>query len=281
MRGGQSLGSPALPSTSTLSSRSPIRSSCFSGTTISTFVDAFRKADEVLFQAVKGISDLITQNGIVNVDFADVKTVMSNMGAALMGTGIAKGQNRARIAAEMAIASPLLDDISVDGATGVLLNIVGGPDLKMKEIQEAASLVQEQAHEDANIIFGASIDESVGDSVKVTVIATGFDVAERSAGLDASAGRPTTMPQSGSVVHSRLVGSTGLRHSDVVPAARRPQPAVEAHNREVAAGVRSASRPPPPAERAQFGGSPRAAQDTFPGLENDWDVPAFQRKVPR
>src|SRR5271170_1546837 len=146
-----------------------------------TFIDACRKADEVLFQAVKGISDLITQNGIVNVDFADVKTVMSQMGRALMGTGIAKGQNRARMAAEMAITSPLLDDISVDGATGVLINIVGGPDLKMKEIQEAASLVQEQAHEDANIIFGASIDETLGENVKVTVIATGFDAVERAA----------------------------------------------------------------------------------------------------
>ncbi len=144
-----------------------------------TFIDACRKADEVLYQAVKGISDLITQNGIVNVDFADVKTVMSNMGRALMGTGIAKGQNRARLAAEMAVASPLLDDISVEGATGVLINVVGGSDLKMREIQEAASLVQEQAHEDANIIFGASVDESLGENVKVTVIATGFDEAER------------------------------------------------------------------------------------------------------
>src|SRR3954470_20679277 len=157
-----------------------------------TFIDACRKADEVLFQAVKGISDLITQNGIVNVDFADVKTVMSQMGRALMGTGIAKGANRARMAAEMAVASPLLDDISVDGATGVLINIVGGPDLKMREIQEAASLVQEQAHEDANIIFGASIDEQLGENVKVTVIATGFDQAERLVGFEHSA--RTQMP---------------------------------------------------------------------------------------
>jgi cell division protein FtsZ len=140
-----------------------------------SFVDAFRKADEVLYQAIKGISDLITQSGIVNVDFADVKTVMSNMGRALMGTGCAKGQGRARLAAEMADHSPLLDDISVDGAMGVLINIVGGPDMKMKEIEEAASLVQEQAHEDANIIFGATIDENMGEMIKVTVIATGFD----------------------------------------------------------------------------------------------------------
>src|SRR3954471_17417456 len=157
-----------------------------------SFIDAFRKADEVLYQAVKGISDLITQNGIVNVDFADVKTVMASMGRALMGTGIAKGANRARLAAEMAVASPLLDDISVEGATGVLINIVGGSDLKMREIQEAASLVQEQAHEDANIIFGASIDEQLGDNVKVTVIATGFDQAERLVGFEHSA--RTQMP---------------------------------------------------------------------------------------
>src|SRR5215510_10699460 len=160
-----------------------------------SFIDAFRKADEVLFQAVKGISDLITQNGIVNVDFADVKTVMNSMGRALMGTGIAKGNNRARLAAEMAISSPLLDDISVDGATGVLINIVGGPDLKMREIQEAASLVQEQAHEDANIIFGATIDETLGEAIKVTVIATGFDqpVAEIPASLAAASSRPSSI----------------------------------------------------------------------------------------
>src|SRR5215470_6902538 len=159
-----------------------------------SFVEAFRKADEVLYQAIKGISDLITQSGIVNVDFADVKTVMSNMGRALMGTGIAKGQNRARVAAEMAVSSPLLDDISVDGATGVLINIVGGPDLKMREIQEAASLVQEQAHEDANIIFGATVDENMGEAIKVTVIATGFDqpVVEVPASLSAGASRPAS-----------------------------------------------------------------------------------------
>src|SRR5215468_7947956 len=120
---------------------------------------------------------------------------MNSMGRALMGTGIAKGQNRARLAAEMAVTSPLLDDISVEGATGVLINIVGGPDLKMKEIQEAASLVQEQAHEDANIIFGASIDETLGENVKVTVIATGFDMQERQEAMEMSAQRPTMAPQ--------------------------------------------------------------------------------------
>jgi cell division protein FtsZ len=139
-----------------------------------SFVEAFRKADEVLYQAVKGISDLITQSGMVNVDFADVRTVMSDMGRALMGTGCAKGEGRARLAAELAVTSPLLDDISVDGAMGVLINVVGGPDMKMREVSEAATLIQEQAHEDANIIFGATIDENMGDAIKVTVIATGF-----------------------------------------------------------------------------------------------------------
>jgi cell division protein FtsZ len=143
-----------------------------------SFVEAFRKADEVLYQAVKGISDLITQSGMVNVDFADVKTVMSSMGRALMGTGCAKGEGRARLAAELAVTSPLLDDISVDGATGVLINVVGGPDMRMREVSEAATLIQEQAHEDANIIFGATIDEAMGDAIKVTVIATGFDRAD-------------------------------------------------------------------------------------------------------
>src|SRR5260370_2683237 len=126
-----------------------------------TFIDACRKADEGLYQPVRGISDLITQNGNGNVDFAAVQTVMNHMGRALMGTGVAKGQNRARLAAETAVTSPLLDDISVEGATGVLINIVGGADLKLRGIQCAASLFQEQAHEDANVIFGASIDETM------------------------------------------------------------------------------------------------------------------------
>jgi len=245
-----------------------------------TFIDACRKADEVLYQAVKGISDLITQNGIVNVDFADVKTVMSNMGRALMGTGIAKGQNRARLAAEMSIASPLLDDISVDGATGVLINIVGGPDLKMREIQEAASLVQEQAHEDANIIFGASIDETLGENVKVTVIATGFDSQEREIGVESHSMRHSMAPQSMmSSAPPRSAGSSsGMRpqFDTAAMSSRRPpmhsqtMRAGEEQRRDVRAQAPS-SLPRP---------QPRTVtlQDAFPHLDNDWDVPAFQRK---
>ncbi|MBK8169995.1 MAG: cell division protein FtsZ [Sandaracinaceae bacterium] len=136
---------------------------------------AFQKADDVLVQAVRGISDLIVNPGMINVDFADVKTIMSGMGRALMGTGYGRGERRAIEAAEMAIHSPLLDDVSVDGATGILINFTGGPDMKLREVNEAASLVQQAAHEEANIIFGVVTDPDMGDTVKVTVIATGFD----------------------------------------------------------------------------------------------------------
>jgi cell division protein FtsZ len=139
-------------------------------------LEAFRRADDVLVQAVKGISDLITQPGVINVDFADVKTIMNSQGRALMGTGYGKGERRALDAVEMAINSPLLDDISIDGAMGILLNFTAGPDVKLKEINDAASLVQQAAHEDANIIFGLLTDPDMGDVVKVTAIATGFDV---------------------------------------------------------------------------------------------------------
>jgi len=140
-----------------------------------SMLEAFRRADDVLVQAVRGISDLIVNPGMINVDFADVKTIMSGMGRALMGTGWGKGARRAIDAAEMAIHSPLLDDVSMDGASGILINFTGGPDMKLREINEAASLVQQAAHEDANIIFGTVIDPDMGDMVKVTVIATGFD----------------------------------------------------------------------------------------------------------
>jgi cell division protein FtsZ len=192
----------------------------------------------------------------------------------------------------MAVSSPLLDDISVDGATGVLINIVGGPDLKMREIQEAASLVQEQAHEDANIIFGASIDEQLGENVKVTVIATGFDVQERMASLDQGArlqlphAGPSTVPSMHTQHHGgpRSMGE----HS------RHPQPAFSSHpqsrhdhqapafsNRRVAPSqaprdAHHDSRVQPVSQRIQV--APRERVSNFPAFDTDWDVPAFQRK---
>jgi cell division protein FtsZ len=135
---------------------------------------AFKQADAILYQAVKGISDVITIHGLVNVDFADVRTIMSEMGLALMGSGVARGDSRAVEAARRAISSPLLEDISIHGAKGVLINITGASDMTLHEVNEASMLIQEEAHEDAHIIFGAVIDERMGEEVRVTVIATGF-----------------------------------------------------------------------------------------------------------
>lgn len=140
---------------------------------------AFKQADAVLYQAVKGISDVITIHGLVNVDFADVKTIMSEMGLALMGSGVARGDNRAVEAARKAISSPLLEDISIHGAKGVLINITGASDITLHEVNEASRLIKEEAHEDAEIIFGAVIDEKMGEEVRVTVIATGFGKDDR------------------------------------------------------------------------------------------------------
>lgn len=137
-------------------------------------IETFKKADEVLLQAVKGISDLINIRGLINLDFADIRTVMQAKGMALMGTGYAKGDNRAVQAATAAISSPLLENIRIDGATGIIINVTGGPDLSLYEVNEASTLVTEAAHEDAEIIFGAVIDETMTDEVRVTVIATGF-----------------------------------------------------------------------------------------------------------
>jgi cell division protein FtsZ len=139
-----------------------------------TMLEAFHKADDVLLQAVRGISDLIITPGLINLDFADVRTVMAEMGLALMGASAAAGENRAIEAAQKAISSPLLEDISIQGARGVLINITGGPDLCLHEVNEAASMIQEEAHDDANIIFGAVIDENMTDEIRITVIATGF-----------------------------------------------------------------------------------------------------------
>ncbi|HEX7085666.1 MAG TPA: cell division protein FtsZ [Vicinamibacterales bacterium] len=140
-----------------------------------TLHDSFLTADDVLRQAIQGISDLILVPGLINLDFADVKTIMAGMGLAMMGTGIAEGENRAMLAAQKAISSPLLEGASVEGARGVIINVTGGPDMSLLEVSEASTIIQEVAHEDANIIFGAVVDEALAGKVKITVIATGFD----------------------------------------------------------------------------------------------------------
>jgi cell division protein FtsZ len=157
-----------------------------------SMVNAFKMADEVLLQGVQGITDLLTTPGVINTDFADVKKIMSNAGTAVMGIGYASGDGRATEAARKAITSPLLE-ATIDGARGILLNIAGGPDLGLFEVNEAANIIQEIAHPDVNLIFGNVIDEAMGDEIRITVIATGFDrweepKAGRGHGLGLSAG---------------------------------------------------------------------------------------------
>ncbi len=144
-----------------------------------SMMDAFKMADQVLFNAVKGISDIITQQGVINVDFADAVSVMSAQGLALMGIGTGSGERRALDAVEAAISSPLLEEVSIEGATGILVNVTGGSSLTLHEVNEAIALIEEAAHEDANIIFGYVVDEKMGDDVTITVIATGFERGRR------------------------------------------------------------------------------------------------------
>lgn len=169
-------------------------------------VDAFRRVDEVLLNAVKGISDLINVAGLINVDFADVQTIMSNQGLALMGTGQGTGANRAVEAAHAAIHSPLLDEINIQGAMGILINITGGTDLTLHEVNAASTAIADEAHEDANIIFGSVVDETIHDEVRITVIATGFASARA-----AKAAHPT-IAREPSV--SGLPGAGRARHED-------------------------------------------------------------------
>ena len=139
-----------------------------------TFREMLKKADDVLYYAVKGISDLIMVPGLINLDFADVRTIMGEMGIALMGTGVGKGENRAMEAAQAAVSSPLLDDVSVEGARGLLVNMTSSSDLLMEEVQEASAFIQQAAHDEANIIWGAVFDENLEDEIRITVIATGI-----------------------------------------------------------------------------------------------------------
>ena len=152
-----------------------------------SLTEAFGGADDVLRQAIQGISDLILVPGLINLDFADVKTIMAGMGLAIMGTGLSEGEGRAMAAANAAISSPLLEDASVKGARGVIINVTGGLDLSLIEVSEASAIIQEAAHEDANIIFGAVVDPRMEGKVKITVIATGFDRPARATAITASA----------------------------------------------------------------------------------------------
>jgi cell division protein FtsZ len=198
-------------------------------------LDAFKKADEVLLNAVQGISDLIQFHGYINVDFADVKTIMSEQGLALMGTGSASGEKRALRAMEQAISSPLLEDITIDGARGLLINITAGRDITLQEINDAICIAQEAADDEANIIFGSLVDPNAKDEVKITVIATGFVARETQArrgpaiehrlpqqhALPIRSSNPSlpivTAPVAAPVVHAHAVSNPGLEIATLVP----------------------------------------------------------------
>ena len=192
-----------------------------------SMLDAFKQADQVLLQGVSGITDLITTPGLINLDFADVKSVMSNAGSALMGIGSARGENRAVEAAELAVSSPLLEE-SIDGAQGVLLSIAGGSDLGLFEINEAAAMVADAVHQDANIIFGATIDDALGDEVRVTVIAAGFEGGRPKRREDASQGlrRPAAPQQKPQTQEETLRAARALaeqrRSPEAAPQRREP-----------------------------------------------------------
>ncbi|KNE79367.1 MULTISPECIES: cell division protein FtsZ [Streptomyces] len=225
-------------------------------------LDAFKSADQVLLSGVQGITDLITTPGLINLDFADVKSVMSEAGSALMGIGSARGDDRAVAAAEMAISSPLLE-ASIDGARGVLLSISGGSDLGLFEINEAAQLVSEAAHPEANIIFGAVIDDALGDEVRVTVIAAGFD-----------GGQPPSKSQS----RDKVLGSYGGREETPAPAPVESRPSFGG----LGSVTPSREEEPEPAETAPVADvpSPPAAPPQVPPARPYSDSQAEELDVP-
>ena len=223
-----------------------------------SLADAFKRADEVLLNAVQGISDLITVHGLVNVDFADVRTIMSEQGMALMGTGRAAGDRRAIDAMQAAISSPLLEDVTIDGAMGLLVNITGGANLTLHEVNEAVTMAQAAADPDANIIFGSVVDEQLGDEVKITVIATGFHGSE--AEKRTPVPRATQVP----VVQQPAVVAKAIPPPLPVEAKPKPEP------------VRLT--PPATVPARQPVSFRREAPVYKPMDEDQYDIPAFLRR---
>ena len=230
-----------------------------------SLTDAFATADDVLRQAIQGISDLILVPGLINLDFADVKTIMVGMGAAMMGTGIRSGENRTIEAAKAAISSPLLEGASVQGARGVIINVTGGADLSLLEVSEASSLIQEAAHEDANIIFGAVVDPKLQGHVKVTVIATGFDGHTSRSSASASTGEtPVDLQHYATRLKDR--GDAAVPDAGRLSITRRP--GLELPLKD---GPVTSSAAPLRPEGADFG-------DLALDLDSPFDVPAFLRR---
>jgi cell division protein FtsZ len=225
-----------------------------------SFLEMLKKADEILYYAVKGISDLIMVPGLINLDFADVKAVMSGMGLALMGTGIASGEGRAREAATKAITSPLLEDVSIDGAQGVLMNITSGPDLTIDEVSEAASTISESAQEDAQIYFGTVFDNDAGDELRITVIATGIEQPR-----DSKQSQP--FGAKGKVAN--LDKTRGGQQ-------RQPAPAQNTEDRQIPAYLRKGRGGHKEQNSGQYANEPGAEEEFV--FEDEFEIPSFIRK---
>jgi cell division protein FtsZ len=249
------------------------------------FFESFRIADDILRQGVQGISDIITIPGIINRDFADVKAIMAGMGYAVMGTSQARGDRRALEAAQLAIASPLLEAGAIDGARGILINITGSSSLKLAEVNEASTIIQSAAHEDANIIFGAVLDEKMKEDVKITVIATGFKT-------DQPQRRERTVSAAAAAIQQQRTASAYIspeprisRH-ERIETSRQPEPEqVRDEERLEAAPAYQpvayqppAYQPPPPPQRENIALDAVKEKVKASYEEDDLDVPAFIRK---
>jgi len=264
-----------------------------------TFLEMLKKADEVLYYAVKGISDLIMVPGLINLDFADVKAVMSEMGLAMMGFGVARGETRAREAALKAVTSPLLEDVTIDGAKGVLMNITCGPDLTIEEVDEAASAITEAVHEDAKVFFGTVFDQDAGDEMRITVIATGIEAAENRdgytlAGARKSAGQGGNVTSLSSASASSASAASGSAQRvqpqaqvEAQPQAQaeasaqshghQAQPAREVH-RHGGAPVQAAQAPAPAPERPMGNLQSPRSMKALNNQSNDYNIPAYIRR---
>jgi cell division protein FtsZ len=240
-----------------------------------SLTDAFTMADDVLRQAIQGISDLILVPGLINLDFADVKTIMSGMGVAMMGTGLSEGENRAMQAAQKAISSPLLEDGSVNGARGVIINVTGGPDMSLLEVNEASCVIQEAAHEDANIIFGAVVDPELEGKVKITVIATGFERKGAARSVTAAALQTPTDLSNYTEHLSRTAVAAAERAPERPVAEPAAQPAMSYAPPPLTVNRRPAVELSLPLAANGGGGSASGE----PGVEvSPLDVPAFLRR---
>ncbi|HUA35662.1 MAG TPA: cell division protein FtsZ [Candidatus Binataceae bacterium] len=231
--------------------------------------ESFQKADDVLLQAVKGISELVTVHGLINLDFADVRSIMAEMGMAMMGAATAIGENRAVEAAQRAISSPLLEDVSIKGARGLLINVTGGPDLSLYEVNEAASLIQEEAHEDANIIFGAVIDDKISDEIRVTVIATGFGDLDKGTSRYSGSGAPITT----------VISASATRPVDASEAMAPVQHQVPMPMHSLEPPMpQPVATPAPSAQIKPFPGSRPVRKMGMIVDDSTLDIPAFRRR---